>query len=68
MDCESTLDKEFSNSMALYLKVMVMAMLGYSHFSLSEFSPCVVIDDKMAEKRFLVSRGQLSVGMGCGWG
>ena len=59
---ESALDKEFSVAMALCMKLIAMAILRYSDFSLPEVLPGVTIDEELAKKRFLVPYGQLNVG------
>ena len=59
---ESALDKEFSDAMALCMKLIAMAILRYSDFSLPEVLPGVTIDGELANKRFLVPYGQLKVG------
>ena len=43
---------------------MAMAMLGYSSFSLSEVCPGAFMDKHIAQKRFLVPFGQLSINKG----
>ena len=61
---ESALDKEFSDAMAICLKLLAMALLGWTEFTLPQLLPGVYLDPSLRDKKFLVPYGkQLHAGM-----
>ena len=64
LDRESPLDKEISDANALCLKLMALALLGHTTFTLEDVCPGLPIAEKLRTKRFLVPYGMLSAGKG----
>ena len=60
----SPMDKEITDAMAICLKLLAMAILGRLTLTLGELLPGVPLDPEIAEIKFLVPYGQLSVGEG----